>query len=186
MDKGQTYQPRGIIEDPMKPNEEFLKHHKELNLDDNIYCAAAIERIEADCGCKVICNPHFNGISFFVENMYYQDAQNIINKINEEETKEIERRKRLEIKKAEAMERARKRFDEAMAKCDHPNDDDRKFAEDCLKTLKLEDYVQPQDAERYRRIYARYTEYFKLLSWPEDVQGNAAKTYLNSTLIKNI
>ena len=186
MNQGKINQTDGITQDPIKQNEEFLKHHKELNLTEHIYCAEAIERIETHCGCKVICNPSFNGISFFVENQYYQDAQDILNKLYEEEEKEIDRKNKREVKKAEAIERARKRLEEALAKCDHPSNDEIRFAEDCLKTLKLKDYVQQDDAEKYRQICARYPEYFRLLSWPEEVQGDAAKTYLNSTLLKNI
>lgn len=186
MNQDQLSQTEGINEDPLKQNEEFLKHHKELNLTEHIYCAEAIERIEAHCGCKVICNPNFSGISFFVENQYHEDAHEILSKLYQEEEKEIERKNRREIKKAQAVEMARKRLEEALAKCDHPTDEEIRFAEGCLKTLKLKDYVQQDDAERYRHISTRYPEYFRLFSWPEDVQGHAAKTYLNSTLLKNI
>ncbi|SPD76035.1 hypothetical protein PITCH_A80030 [uncultured Desulfobacterium sp.] len=179
-------QTEGIDEDSLKQNEEFLKHHKELNLTEHIYCAEAIERIEAHCGCKVICNPNFSGISFFVENHYYQAAQDILCKLYEEEKKEIERKNRREIKKAQAVEKLRKKLEDALARCDHPTDEEIRFAEDCLKTLKLKDYVPQDDAERYRHICERYSEYFRLLSWPEDVRGHAAKTYLNSTLLKNV
>ena len=74
-------------EDPLKQNEEFLKHHKEIFMDRDTYCGETVERIEKDCGCQVICNPHFNGITFYVENEYHEAAQTVIRTIMEEEEK---------------------------------------------------------------------------------------------------
>ncbi len=62
-------------EDPLKQNEEFLKYHKEIFLDGDTYSGETVERLEKDCGCQIICNPHFNGITFYVENEYYEKAK---------------------------------------------------------------------------------------------------------------
>ncbi|MBW1901486.1 MAG: hypothetical protein JRJ20_07595 [Deltaproteobacteria bacterium] len=173
----------GIKDDPLKHNEEFLKNHKELNLDRDLYYKITIEHIEKSCGCQVICNPHFNGISFYVENEYYQDAQDVIEKITEENRG---REERLARKKVEVSKKVSRKFDERIAKCEHPNDNEFKFAENCLKTLRIEDYVQARDAEKYRQLYVKYSEYFKLVGWPEDVEGDAAKKYLNSSFVRGI
>jgi hypothetical protein len=73
-----------------------------------------------------------------------------------------------------------------LAECEHPDDNEREFAEKCLKTLRIEDYVQAPEAEKYRKIYSKYSEYFKLLGWPEDVEGSAAKKYLNASFVRDI
>jgi len=176
----------GIDEDPLKHNEEFLKKHKEITFNDNIYCAEAIERIEKKCGCQVICNPHFNGISYYVKNEYYKDAQTVIKEVNEEEREKEERKKRLAKRKTELSKKVKQKLDEKMAKCEHPEDNELRFAEECLKTLRLKDYVPESEAEKYRQLYAKYPEYFELANWPEDLEGDAAKKYINMTLIKNI
>ena len=173
-------------EDPLKQNEEFLKYHKEIYLDGDTYCGETLERIEKDCGCQVICNPHFNGITFYVENEYYENAQVVINKIMEEEKKKKERETRLARRKVEVSKKIKQRFEEKIAACKRPDDAEVKFAQNCLKTLRIKDHVQEPESERYRQVHGKYPEYFKLVGWPEDVEGNAAKTYINSTLIKNI
>ncbi len=177
---------KGIDEDPLKQNEEFLKHHKEIELDGDIYCGETVERIEKECGCQVICSPHFSGISFYVENQFYQDVQVVINKIYEQEQTKEKREARREIKKAELLKKIKGRFDEAMAKCEHPDDTELEFVRKCLKTLRLKDYVNAPEADNYRQLHAKYPEYFKLVGWPDDVEGSSAKAYVNSTLIKNV
>ncbi len=172
--------------DPLKHNEEFLKHHKEIKMNDPVYCKDAIERIEEECGCKVICSPYFTGVSYFVGNEHYDAARAIVGKVIEAEKELEERETRREIKKAEMSKKIKKRLDEKLAACESPNDSELKFAEKCLMTLRLEDYVQKPDAETYRLLYKKYAEYFKLKSWPEDVVGDAAKKYINLTLFKNI
>jgi hypothetical protein len=173
-------------EDPLKQNEEFLKYHKEIYLDGDTYSGETVERIEKDCGCQVICNPHFNGITFYVENEYYENAQAVINKIMEEEKQNKEREERLARRKVEVSKKIKQRFEEKLAACERPDDGELEFARNCLKTLKIKDYVQAREAERYRQVHGKYPEYFKLVGWPEDVEGNAAKTYINSTLLKNV
>jgi len=174
---------QGAGGDPLKQNKEFLKNHKEIDLDMRLYSGETIERIEKYCGCQVIVNPHFNGISFFVKNECYRDAQDIIDKIRE---KDGVRREKLEIKKREAKERVKKRFEDRMAKCKQPSDEERRFAENCLKTLKIEDVVRPSDAQRYRQLYTEYQAYFDLVGWPDDVEGSSARRYLNTSFIKTI
>lgn len=173
-------------EDPLKQNEEFLKHHKEIFLDRDTYCGETVERIEKDCGCQIICNPHFNGITFYVENEYHEAAQAVIKTIMEEEEKKKEREERLKRKKVEVEKKIRQRLKEKLAACDQPDESDLRFIHNCLKTLRIKDYVQAPELERYRQIYAKYSEYFKIAGWPEDLEGSAAKTYINATLIKNI
>jgi len=173
----------GIKDDPLKHNEEFLKNHKELNLDRGLYYKTTIERIEKSCGCQVICNPHFTGISFYVKNECYQDVQDVIAKIAEENRG---REERIARKKVEVSKKVNRRLEERIAKCEQPNDNERKFLDNCLKILRIEDYVQARDAEKYRQLYAKYSEYFKLVGWPEDVEGDVAKKYLNSSFVRGI
>lgn len=177
---------RVSTEDPLKQNEEFLKYHKEIYLNGDTYSGETVERIEKDCGCRVICNPHFNGITFYVENEYYENARSVINKIMEEEKQKKEREERLARKKNEVSKKIKQRFEEKLASCERPDDAELEFVKDCLKTLRIKDYVPAPEAERYRQVHGKHPEYFKLLGWPEDVEGHAAKTYINSTLIKNI
>ncbi|MCP4683094.1 MAG: hypothetical protein GY864_12230 [Desulfobacterales bacterium] len=179
-------EPKEFDGDPLKQNEEFLKHHKEIELDDDIYCGETVERIEKECACQIICSPHFKGISFYVENQHCQDVQVVINKIYEEEKAKEERNARREIKKAGLTKKIKRRFEEAMARCEHPGDLEVEFARQCLKTLRLKDYVNATEADKYRQLHGKYPEYFKLVGWPDDVEGSSAKTYINSTLIKNM
>lgn len=183
MDDDYNEEPDKGSGDLMQLNEEFLKNHKELKLDMGFYYKSTIERIEKSCGCQVVCNPHFDGISFYVKNEYYQDAQNIIDKLAEEERL---REERIERKREEVARKTKQKFDEAMARCRHPDDNEREFAEKCLKTLRLEDYVQPSNAEEYRRLYTKYSEYFDLLGWPDAVEGSSAKKYLNASFVRGI
>ncbi len=175
-----------LADDPLKHNEEFLKHHKEITLNDPVYCRDAVERIEEECGIKVICSPHFSGVTYFVENEYYDAAKSIVRKVIEKEKEQKEREARREIKKTEMSKKIKKRFEEKLAACESPDDSELKFAEKCLMTLRLEDYIQESDAETYRLLYKKHSEYFKLKSWPEDVVGDAAKKYINLTLFKNV
>ena len=183
MDEEHKEELDGIEDDSFKQNEEFLKNHKELNLDRNLYHKSTIERIEKSCGCQVICNPHFNGISFYVKNECYQEAQDVIEKIAE---KERSREERIAQKKVEVSEKVSRKFEERLAGCEQPKDNESKFAENCLKTLRIEDYVQARDAEEYRQLYSKYSEYFDLMGWPEDVEGEAAKRYLNASFVRGI
>ncbi len=176
----------GLTDDPLKHNEEFLKHHKEITMNDPVYCKDAIERIEAECSCKVICNPHFTGITYYVDNEHYDAAKEIVREVIEKEKAREEREARREIKKVEMTKKIKQRLDEKLAACEQPNDSELEFAEKCLMTLRLEDYVQKPDAETYRLLYKKYSEYFKLKSWPEAVVGDVAKKYINMTLFKNI
>jgi hypothetical protein len=173
-------------EDPLKQNEEFLKHHKEITMNDPVYCKDAIERIEEECHCKVICNPHFSGITYYVENQHYDTAKAIVRDVIEKEKALEARESRREIKKVETSKKIRQRLDEKMAACEQPNESELKFTEKCLMTLRLKDYVQKADAETYRLLYKKYSEYFTLKSWPEEVVGDTAKKYINMTLFKNI
>ena len=186
MDGENENRDRVSTEDPLKQNEEFIKYHKEIYLNGDIYSGETVERIEKDCGCQVICNPHFNGITFYVENEYYENAQAVINKIMEEEKQNKEREERLARRKVEVSKKIKQRFEEKLAACEHPDDAELEFAKNCLKTLRIKDYVQAHEAKKYRQVHGKYPEYFKLVGWPEDVEGNAAKRYINSTLIKNI
>jgi len=173
----------GVGRDPLAQDKEFLKNHKQIDLDMHLYCGETIERIEKHCGCQVIVNPHFDGISFFVKNEYYRDVQDMISKIREEDSA---RRERIATKKREALERVKLRFEDRMAKCKQPSDEERRFAENCLKTLKIEDVVRPSDAQRYRELYKEYQAYFDLVGWPDDVEGSSARRYLNTSFIKTI
>ncbi len=175
-----------FTDDPLKHSEEFLKHHKEITLNDPVYCRDAVERIEEECRCKVICSPHFTGVTYYVENEHYDAANEIVRKVIEKEKVQEEREARLETKKVEMSKKINQRFDEKLAACEPPNDSELRFAEKCLMTLRLKDHVQKPDAETYRLLYKKYSEYFKLKSWPEDVVGDAAKKYINLTLFKNV
>ena len=189
MDGENEKRERVNTEDPLKQNEEFLKYHKEIYLNGDTYSGETVERIEKDCGCRVICNPHFNGITFYVENEYYDNAQSVINKNRrmEEEKQKKDREERLARRKVEVSKKIEQRLEEKLAACESPDDAElARIAKNCLKTLRIKDYVQAHEAERYRHVHEKYPEYFKLLGWPEDVEGSAAKTYINSTLIKNI
>lgn len=186
MDGENKNRDRVNTEDPLRQNEEFLRYHKEIYLDGDIYSGETVERIEKDCGCRVICNPHFNGITFYVENEYYENARSVINKIMEEEKQKKEREERLAIRKVEVSKKIKQRLEEKLAACERPDDTELEFANNCLKLLRIKDYLPASEAERYRQVHGKYPEYFKLKGWPEDVEGSAAKTYINSTLIKNI
>lgn len=175
-----------FADDPLKHNEVFLKHHKEIKMNDPVYCRDAIVRIEKECACKVICSPHFTGITYFVGNEHYDAAQAIVENVIEKEKEQEEREAHREMKKVEMEKKLKKRFEEKLAACESPNDSEVKFAEKCLMTLRLKDYVQKPDAETYRLLYEKYSEYFKLKSWPEDFEGDAARKYINLTLFKNV
>ena len=185
MDGGNRNDMNGIDGDPLKQNQEFLKHHKEIFLDGDVYCGETIERIEKECNCEVICSPHFKGIAFYVENRFHENVQSVVERIHEEERLNEERKVRLAERKDKVAKKIKRRLEEDLSRCESPDDEDLQFIEKCLKTLRMEDYVPEPEARKYRQLQSMYSEYFKLIGWPEDVEGQPAKIYVNSTLLKN-
>ena len=105
MDGGNWDEKNRIHGDPLKQNEEFIKHHEEILLDEDVYCGETVEHIEKNCNCEVICNPHFKGIFSYEENRFYEDVQSVIKKINEEEIFREERKVRLAERKDNATKK---------------------------------------------------------------------------------
>ena len=149
MDGGNWDEKNRIHGDPLKQNEKFIKHHKEILLDEDVYCGKTVEHIEKDCNCEVICNPHFKGIFSYVENRFYEDVQSVIKKINEKEIFREERKVRLVERKNNVAKKIKHRLEEELSECEFL-DDDLQCVEKCLKMPRMEDYVQELEARKYR------------------------------------